>query len=154
MTDNWSPERAKDIISAHLSLEGPLLPILHALQQEFGYLPREALVLVAEALNITRADVHGVASFYPDFRSQPPGRHVLKICRAEACQAMGGEENAEALLARLGLSWGTTSANGALTIEPVYCLGLCATAPNAQRDGEAFSRLDADTLEALAREVL
>jgi len=154
MTANWSPERAAEIITALTGQEGPLLPILHALQAEFGYLPPEAVQQVAAALNLTRADVHGVTSFYHDFRSQPPGRHVLKICRAEACQAMGGEEQAEKLLAKLGLLWGATTKNGALTIEPAYCLGLCATAPSAERDGEAYARLDEDALEALAREVL
>jgi formate dehydrogenase subunit gamma len=154
MSNPWSPERANAIIAAQQGQEGALLPILHALQDEFGYLPREALPMVAQALNLSRAEIYGVASFYHDFRMSPPGRHCLRICRAEACQAMGGAEQAEALLAKLGLDWGGTTPDGALTIEPVYCLGLCATAPSAMRDGQPFARLDGPGLEALAREVL
>jgi len=128
-----------------------MLPILHALQEEFGCVPEAAKPLVADALNLTRAEVHGVVTFYHDFRSQPAGRRVLKLCRAEACQAMGGEGVAERLLDRLGISWGETTADGALTVEPVYCLGLCATAPAGLVDGKVVGRLsDARLAEVLA----
>jgi formate dehydrogenase subunit gamma len=140
---------ARRVIGSYLGLEGPLLPILHGLQAEFGYVPREAEGLLAEMLNISRADVHGVISFYHDFRHAPAGRHVLKLCRAEACQAMGAEANARKLLDDLGLDWGGTTPDGRLTVEPIYCLGLCATAPNALLDGEPLGRLSADDLEAL-----
>lgn len=129
-----------------------MLPILHALQAEFGHLPEAAIRLVAAALNLTRAEVHGVVSFYHDFRTGPAGRHTLKICRAEACQSMGGEASARRLLDRLGLDWGGTTGDGRLTVEATYCLGLCATAPAAMLDGRVAGRLDAAGLDALERE--
>ena len=142
-------ERARQIIQDELGREGPLLPILHGLQQEFGCVPREAEPLIADLVNITRAEVHGVVSFYHDFRRAPAGRHVLKLCRAEACQSMGGELNAQQLLKKLGLDWGGTTPDGALSVEPVYCLGLCATAPGALVDGEPLGRVSAEQLEEL-----
>lgn len=143
---------ARKVIEAELGREGPLLPILHALQQAFGCIPREAEPLIASALNLTRADVHGVVTFYHDFRRAPAGRHVLKLCRAEACQSMGGEANARRLLDGLGIDWGGTTADGSLTVEPVYCLGLCAVSPSALLDGEPLGRVGAEQLEALAAE--
>src|SRR5690606_3512476 len=106
-------------------MEGPLLPVLHAVQEAFGHVPREALPMIAERLNLSRAEVYGTFSFYHDFRDRPAGRHVLKLCRAEACQAMGGDRLAERLQERLGIGWGETTADGALTLEAVYCLGMC-----------------------------
>ena len=140
---------AQRIIEPYLTLEGPLLPMLHALQAEFGHVPHQAEPLLAEALNISRADVHGVISFYHDFRHAPAGRHVLKLCRAEACQSMGAEAHARKLLDDLGLDWGGTTPDGRITVEPIYCLGLCATAPNALLDGEPLGRLTIDDLETL-----
>jgi formate dehydrogenase subunit gamma len=140
---------ARRIVEPLAALEGPLLPMLHALQQEFGHVPHEAEPLLASILNLSRADVHGVISFYHDFRHAPAGRHVLKLCRAEACQAMGGEENSRHLLETLGLGWGGTTADGRITIEPIYCLGLCATAPSALLDGEPYGRLTAADLETM-----
>ncbi|MBF9234514.1 formate dehydrogenase subunit gamma [Microvirga alba] len=148
----WDESRASEIIVAHVSLEGAALPILHALQEEFGYIPEEAVPLVASALNISRAEVHGIVTFYHDFRREPAGRHILKLCRAEACQSMGGPRMARDFLSRLGISWGETTADRALTIESVYCLGLCACAPSAMYDGEPLGRLTPDKLDALARE--
>jgi formate dehydrogenase subunit gamma len=146
----WDGPRAEDIIDSLQQREGPLLPILHALQATFGYVPEPAIPLLAARLNLTRAEVHGVVSFYHDFRSAPAGRHVLKVCRAEACQAMGAERNWADLLEKLGVRAGETTVDGRLTIEPVYCLGLCATAPSAMLDGEPHGRLDAQRLAALA----
>ena len=140
------------IIQDHLHLEGPLLPILHAIQHDFGHVPQMALPVIAEALNITRAEVHGVMSFYHDFREVPAGRHVVKICRAEACQAMGSEAMAEAALQKLGVEWHGTTANGAVTVEPVYCLGLCACGPAALIDGKVVGRLSQDKLDAILAE--
>jgi formate dehydrogenase subunit gamma len=148
-THPWNQDQADSIIAAHLGLEGPMLPILHALQEEFGFISDAAMRLVAARLNVTRAEVYGVVSFYHDFRQQPAGRHVLKLCRAEACQAMGAEANAATLLDRLGLDWGGTTPDGRLTVEPIYCLGLCACAPSALLDGEVHGRLDAAALETL-----
>lgn len=148
----WDPDFAEALIARHTGLEGPLLPILHALQEAFGFIPEAAVPLVADALNLSRAEVHGVVTFYADFRDAPAGRRVVKLCRAEACQAMGGEAAAHALLSALGLSWGETSADGAITVEPVYCLGLCAVAPAALIDDEPVGRLDAATLAAVLAE--
>ena len=142
----------RSIIDAHLALEGPLLPVLHALQDAFGHVPEAATPLLAEALNITRAEVHGVISFYHDFRREPAGRHVLKICRAEACQSVGANALAASTLKKLGLDWGGTTADGALTVEPVYCLGLCACGPAAMIDGRVVGRVTEDRVDALLAE--
>ncbi|MBS0560806.1 MAG: formate dehydrogenase subunit gamma [Proteobacteria bacterium] len=137
------------ILAAHADSEGALLPVLHAVQETFGYVPAAAVAPIAEALNLSKAEVTGVVSFYHDFRDAPAGRHVLKLCRAEACQAMGGRGLAERALRRLGIGWGGTTANGALTVEAVYCLGLCAIAPAALLDGEPVARLDGPALDVL-----
>lgn len=142
-------ERIAAIARAHQGTEGPALPVLRAVQEAFGYVPREAVPVIAETLNITRADLHGVMSFYHDLRQAPPGRHVLKLCRAEACQSMGAAALAEAALVRHGLHWGETTPDGALTIEPVYCLGLCSCSPSALFDEEPVGRLDSARLERL-----
>ncbi|WP_229727097.1 formate dehydrogenase subunit gamma [Sphingomonas alpina] len=132
---------------------GVLLPLLHALQEEFGHIDDALVPHVAEALNLSRADVHGVVTFYHDFRRQPAGRHVIKLCRAESCQARGGRAIERAAVERLGVAMGTTSADGRVTLEPVYCLGLCATGPNALVDGVPVSRIDGARLERLAAQV-
>lgn len=133
--------------------EGPLLPILNEIQQQFGYVPREALPAIAEALNLSRAEVYGVVSFYHDYRENPPGRHVLKLCRAEACQSMGGDAIAKRLQELLGVKFGETAADGSVTLEEVYCLGLCACSPSAMLDGDVIGRLDEEKLQEIAREV-
>lgn len=145
-------EQIQSIIAAHAMLDGPLLPMLHALQDAFGYVPDAARQPICDALNIAKAELHGVISFYHDFREAPAGRHVVKICRAEACQAMGGAALAESLLAKLGLDWHGTTRNGAVTIEPVYCLGLCACAPAAMVDDRVIGRVDAAKLDTLLAE--
>ena len=132
---DWDADRASDIIRQHVAAPGAMLPMLHALQESFGYIKDEAIVAVATALNLTRAEVHGVVSFYHDFRRASAGRHVLKLCRAEACQATGGDALADRAMQRLGIAWGGTTADGALTLEPVFCVGLCACAPAALLDG-------------------
>jgi formate dehydrogenase subunit gamma len=148
----WDKDVALRLIQADLHREGPLLPILHALQAEFGYIDEAAEPLIAEALNITRAEVHGVISFYHDFRREPAGRHVLKLCRAEACQAAGGDPLAAHAQARLGVTMGATAPDGSVTLEPVYCLGLCAVAPSAMLDGRVIGRLDRERLDGLLTE--
>lgn len=145
--------RAIGIIDQLKGKEGPLLPILYELQDEFGYVPPETLPLIAQALNISRAEVHGVFTFYHDYRDHPAGRHVLKLCRAEACQSMGGDALADRARQLLGIDWHGTTADGAVTLEPVYCLGLCACAPAAMLDDEVIGRLDAEQLEEIAAEV-
>ena len=141
------------VIAEMRGLEGPLLPILHGIQHEFGYVPQESLPIIAEALNISRAEVHGVATFYHDYRSHPAGRHVLKLCRAEACQSMGSDAIAAHIQQRLGIGFHETAKDGAVTLEAVYCLGLCACAPSAMLDGEVLGRLDADTIDEIAEAV-
>lgn len=138
----------RGIIDAHLHLEGPLLPMLHAIQAAHGYVPAGAHGAIAEALNITKAELHGVISFYHDFRDAPAGRHVLKICRAEACQSVGATALSEKTLALLGLDWHGTTPDGRVTVEPVYCLGLCACAPAAMVDGRVMGRVTPETLIA------
>jgi formate dehydrogenase subunit gamma len=141
--------RLDEIIAAHLHREGPLLPILHDVQAEWGHIPDAAQPVIAAALNISRAEIHGVVSFYHDFRDHPAGRHTLRICRAEACQSMGGNATAEAAKRALGIDWHGTTPDGAVTLEPVFCLGLCACAPAAQLDGQLHARVDADKLATL-----
>ncbi len=143
---HWNAARAAEIIGEHAGLEGPMLPILHALQEEFGCVGEAAAPLIAQALNLTRAEVHGVVSFYHDFRHEPAARHVLKLCRGESCQSMGSEALARNLLDRLGIDWNGSSGERNLTVEPVYCLGLCASSPAALLDGEPIARLDDETL--------
>lgn len=148
----WSAERAAEIIASEAGREGALLPILHALQAAFGYVDRAAEPLIADALNLTRAEVHGVVTFYHDFRSEPAGKRVLRLCRAEACQAAGGDALVDHVEQRLGTSIGSTAPGGMVTLEAVYCLGLCATAPSAMLDGRVVGRLDVAGLDALLDE--
>ena len=149
MREPWSVERAQEIITAHRHDDGPALPILHALQETFGFVPQDAVPLIAEALNLSRAEVHGIVTFYHDFRREAPGRHVLKLCRAEACQSMGGDALADAVQEHLGAGFGETSHDGAVTLEPVYCLGMCACAPAAMLDGKPVARLTSEKLQKL-----
>ena len=129
-----------------------LIEILHRVQAALGYVPAAVVPVLADALNLSRAEVHGVVTFYHDFRREPAGRHVLKMCRAEACQAMGCEALVARAEDRLGLACGDTTADGRVTFEPVYCLGLCATGPSAMLDGRLVGRLTAPKLDALLEE--
>jgi formate dehydrogenase subunit gamma len=145
--------RTTAVINELKGLEGPLLPILHGIQEEFGHVPQDALPIIAEALNISKAEVHGVVTFYHDYRSRPAGRHVLKLCQAEACQSMGSDAIAAKLKQLLGIGFHETTKDGSVTLEPVYCLGLCACAPSAMLDGEVIGRPDAEKIEEIAAEV-
>lgn len=149
---DWDETRALGIIGRLKADEGPLLPILHAIQQAFGCIPEAAEPLIAEALNLTRAEVHGVVTFYHDFRREPGGRHVLKLCRAEACQSLGAEALVAHVERSLGIRCGDTTVDGAVTVEAVYCLGLCAVAPSAMLDGTVVGRLNETRLDALMAE--
>ena len=141
--------QVQDILAAHSGMEGPLLPILHAVQAEFGHVPQEALPVIAKSLNLSRAEVHGVMSFYHDFREEPAGKHVVKLCRAEACQSMGADRIAAHAKQRLGVDWHGTTLDGAVTLEPIFCLGLCACAPAAMVDGKLVGRVDEARLDTL-----
>ena len=145
----WDEARGAEIIAEHAEIEGATLVILHALQEAFGYIPEPAIPMVASALNLSRAEVHGVFTFYHDFRKKPAGRHVLKLCRAEACQAAGGDTLAARAETKLGIALGETTADERVTLEPIYCLGLCATAPSAMLDGRLVGRLDEARIDAL-----
>jgi formate dehydrogenase subunit gamma len=138
----WNEVRALAVIGKLAGLDGATLPILHKLQEMFGCVPLEAEPLIAGALNLSRAEVHGIVTFYQEFRRTPPGRHVLRVCRAEACQAVGGEAVADRARLSLDVNWRGTSADGAVTLEPVFCLGFCATGPAALLDGEPLVRLN------------
>ncbi len=130
-----------------------LIEILHRVQAEAGYIPETVVQTLAGALNLTRAEVHGVVTFYHDFKREPHGRHVLKMCRAEACQSMGGEALVRRAEARLGVACGHTAADGSVTLEAIYCLGLCATSPSAMLDGRVVGRLDETRLDRLLERV-
>lgn len=153
VSSRWNEAEATEIVRRHEGREGPLLPILHDLQAAFGYVPEQAISFLAQALNITRAEVHGVVSFYHDFRQVPAGRHVLKLCRAEACQSMESEAFARRVLDRFDIDWGGTTPDGRVTIEATYCLGLCASAPSAMLDGEPMARLNAESIDEIVQEV-
>ena len=149
MTDQSpQPEELRALIATEAQREGPLLPILHAIQAAYGHIPEVALPVIAEALGLTRAEVHGVVSFYHDFRSAPAGRHVVKLCRAEACQSVGANALTEAVLRHFGLDAHGTTPDGRVTVEPVYCLGLCACGPAAMIDGKVLGRADPASIAA------
>jgi formate dehydrogenase subunit gamma len=148
----WDAAHGAEIIAEHQHLEGSTLVILHALQEAFGYVPEPAVPVIAAALNLSRAEVHDVFTFYHDFRREPAGRHVLKLCRAEACQAAGGNALAARAEAKLGVAIGNTTADQRVTLEPIYFLGLCATAPSAMLDGRVVGRLNEARLDALVAE--
>lgn len=144
-------DRIAEILDAYQGLEGPLLPILHAIQAAFGHVPDSAIPQIAKALMLSKAEVHGVISFYHDFRSAPAGRHVLKLCRAEACQTMGADAVADRIKAALGIGWHETTADGRVTLEPVFCLGLCACGPAAMVDGRLVGRVDEGVCAEVAK---
>ena len=137
----WNEPRARALIAENAHLEGALLPVLHALNGAFGHVPDAAAPLIAAALNLSRADVHGVLTFYSDFRRTPPARHIVKLCRAEACQARGARE--------LESHARNTAASRAITLEPVYCLGNCATGPSLLLDGRLYGGMNARRFDAL-----
>ncbi|MCJ2186554.1 formate dehydrogenase subunit gamma [Novosphingobium beihaiensis] len=139
--------------TVHATTRGALLPLLHELQEAFGFIAPAAVPLIAGALNLSRAEVHGVISFYPDFRTEPPARHVVKLCRAESCQARGGAAIEAALAHRLGVAMGHARKDGQVALEPVYCLGLCAIGPNALVDGRPVARIDGEAAARIASEV-
>ncbi|HEX7741968.1 MAG TPA: formate dehydrogenase subunit gamma [Sphingobium sp.] len=140
----------EDWTARHGASRNRMLPLLHAVQQEAGYIDDAAVPAIARALNLSRADVHGVITFYHDFRRVPPGRHVVKLCRAESCQARGGAAIEAAAARRLGVAMGETRADGQVSLEPVYCLGLCAIGPNALVDGRPMARIDSAALDRIA----
>lgn len=130
-------------------LPGALLPVLHEIQHEIGYIPPAAVPVIARALNLSRAEVHGVISFYTHFRTEPGGVHLIQLCRAEACQAVGSRELEAHVKARLGIDYDATSADGKVRLEPVYCLGNCACGPSLQIDDRLHARVTPQRFDAL-----
>ena len=128
---------------------GALLPVLHGIQDALGFIPPDAVPLIADRLNLSRAEVHGVVTFYHDFRTSPPGRHVVRVCQAESCQSMGSEALAAHAKARLGINFHETSATGGVTLEAVYCLGNCACSPAVTVDGRVHGRMTAERFDRL-----
>jgi formate dehydrogenase subunit gamma len=147
------PDVASVIASRYDNKPDALLEILHDLQHEVGHIPEASLPVLAKALNISRAEVHGVVSFYHEFRRRPAGRHVVKMCRAEACQSMKGNELAEAAQKTLKVKFGETTSDGAITLEAVYCLGLCATSPSLLVDERPMGRMTPKKFETLVKEL-
>lgn len=148
----WSADEASNIVTVESVRAGALLPVLHALQAHFGHVPDQAVPIIAEVMNLSRADVHGVVTFYHDFKHEPQGRHVLKICRAEACQARGGDAIADAAQKKLGIGFGETTPDRRVTLEATYCLGLCSCGPNAMLNGAPVARVDNAKLDRLLSE--
>jgi formate dehydrogenase subunit gamma len=137
------------IVERHRHRDGPLIEVLHDVQADFGCIPSGAVPVIARALNLSRAEVHGVVSFYHHFRTRAPGRHVLQVCRAESCQAAGGRAIEAHARKRLGIDFGGTTPDGQVTLDAVYCLGLCACSPAAMFDGEVLGRVTPESLDAL-----
>ena len=138
-----------DILARHKGREGPLLPILHDVQAEFGHVSEDGIRTIASDLNLTRAEVHGVITYYHFFRSTPAGRHVVQVCQAEACQACGANELMAFAEETLGCRSHQTTPNGAVTLEPVYCLGLCASSPAVQVNDKLYARVSTNQLKIL-----
>ncbi|WP_111414923.1 formate dehydrogenase subunit gamma [Billgrantia lactosivorans] len=149
----WSPQLVRDEIDALKHKPGALLPILHAVQDRCGYIPREAVPIIAESLQLTRAEVHGVISFYHHFRSAPPGRHVVQLCRAEACQARGSRALEQYARETLGIDYHQTTADREITLEPVYCLGNCACGPSLRVGDRILGRVTPEKFDRLVDEL-
>jgi formate dehydrogenase subunit gamma len=149
MSQDWDADKALSRIQELERLPGALLPILHALQEEFGYVDKAAVPLIASALNLSHAEVHGAISFYHDLRREPGGSHTLKVCRAESCQAMGCESMIHHVESRLGVKLGQTTQDRSITLEPVYCLGNCALSPAVMLDGKLYGRVSSEVADFL-----
>ena len=146
-------QNIEKIIEQLKDKRGPRLPILHAIQEEVGYVPNEALPLIAKELNLSRAEVHGVVSFYHDFKEAPRGDNLIQICRAEACQAMGSREIEKHAKTSLGLDYGETTEDGAITLEEVYCLGNCACSPSVSVNSKVYARVTPESFDKLVAKV-
>jgi formate dehydrogenase subunit gamma len=146
-------ETTKAIAARHGNRADALLEILHDLQHDIGFVPEDALPVLANAVNLSRAEVHGVVTFYHEFRREPAGQHVVKVCQAESCQAMGSRALAAAIRSSLKIDFGQTTADGAITLESVYCLGNCALSPAILVDGRMVGRVDASTFDKIAAEL-
>lgn len=149
MTIRYNASIATEIINTFDAKPEMLVQILHAFVARYSFISTEAIVQIADELNLSRADVHGVVSFYHDFRTEPPGKRIVKICQAESCQAMGSRALSSHAEKVLGLSMNETSSDGETTLEPVYCLGNCACSPAVMIDDQVYGRVDSRKLDAL-----
>ncbi len=146
---SWNVAAVQQIIRSQQSTAGAMLPILHGIQDLVGYVPAETVPMIADALNVSRAEVHGVISYYHHFREHPAGTHVVQICRAEACQARGANALVDHARHALGCDFHHTTADGGITLEPVYCLGLCSVGPNIAIGDELYARVTPERFNAL-----
>ena len=145
----WDRDKVLGIVSALQDMPGALLPIFHGIQDELGYVPEDSIPLIAEALNLSRAEVHGTLTFYHDFRTTPPGRHALQICRAEACQAMGVNHLIKHAKKKLGVDFHETTADGAISLDEVFCLGNCACSPSIMVNGEVVGEVSSESFDEI-----
>lgn len=154
MSEKGAPNpKIQEIITALKDKPGALLPILHGIQDYLGYIPAETVPDIAAALNLSRAEVHGVISFYHYFRDTPPGKTTIHLCRAESCQAMGSKALEDHVKAKLGIDFHETTTDGVFSLEPVYCLGLCACSPSMQIGDEVYGRVSAESFDSSIKEV-
>jgi formate dehydrogenase subunit gamma len=140
-------------IAAHKTMPGGLLPLLHAIQDDIGYVPEESYLQISKALALSVAEVHGVVTFYHHFHTHPVGKHILQVCRAESCQAMGSEKLEKDIKAQLGIDYHETTKDGAITLLPIYCLGNCACSPAVMLDDEVYGRVNVEMVSDLVAEV-
>ncbi|WP_110669345.1 formate dehydrogenase subunit gamma [Salinicola halophilus] len=153
VADAWTPAELQTVIDAHRARPGAMLPLLHAIQARFGFIPEEAVPRVAEALRHTRAEVHGIISFYHHFRTHPAGRSVIQICRAEACQAVGSRQLEAHARKALGIDYHQTTPDHEFTLEPVYCLGNCACGPSIRVNDDVYGRMTPEQFDELTDEL-
>ncbi len=151
--NNTMMNTVSDIIEKLKNKPGPLLPILHEIQGQLGYIPETAVAAIAGALNLSRAEVHGVVSFYHHFSQVPRGKHIIEVCRAESCQAMGSRQLEASLKHKLGIDYHQTTPDGEITLEPVYCLGNCACSPSMRIGKDIYGRLNVETAAELIDEL-
>jgi formate dehydrogenase subunit gamma len=148
-SSTWQAEDVTSIVNTMRNTPGALLPILHAVQDKLGYIPPESLPLLAQGLNLSRAEVHGVVSFYHYFRSTPAGNHTIQICRAESCQAMGSRALESHAKKALNIDFKQTTIDGDISLEPVYCLGNCACSPAIRIGDEVHGHVDTEKFDQL-----
>ncbi|WP_456268378.1 formate dehydrogenase subunit gamma [Kushneria sp. AK178] len=153
VADAWTPAQLQAVIDAHRSMPGAMLPTLHAIQDRFGFIPDAAVPMIAEALRHTRAEVHGIISFYHHFRTHPPGRSVIQICRAEACQSVGSRRLEAHAKKTLGVDYHQTTPDHEFTLEPVYCLGNCACGPSVRVNDDVYGRMTPEQFDELTDEL-
>lgn len=148
----WNRDQARDIVRKLKDRPGALLVVLHGIQDGLGYIPPEVVPLIADELNLSRAEVHGVIHFYHYFRETPPGRHTIQLCRAESCQSMNGADLESYAKRKLGIDFHETTADGVFSLEPVYCLGNCACSPAVMVDRELFGRVTPERFDEILEE--